>query len=719
MKQPQIKFFRGTLVLPLLATILSGCTQTMLYQGRPGTAPTTSKHTDSFLYAELSTAADTTTMALPGATTPSHELFRTQITDSSLIDPTRLQLPAIKKNGPKPTLVWTRRVIRSTSMKTIQDTTSSSSCAQPHTHPWDTAYEELLCHHTTARTTSTMPTLYAVEPELGSYDEVYVKKTEQRITQDDHLMTHQNPSVQASSSANTTIQESISPIWPSPPETQGNDLIAWHRGDAYTQLDSALTNVRQHQPATSDSDHIQTDYVVTAAHLDTGYFKGDRLVPKHQQFSDSYDCRSREVLTTGSEPTILEGCRLDDEHVNVPEGNTHGSRTLSVLAGQDAFINGTSRTISANPDLHVISFRISTALPVHFFPTEMAAAIATATKQQVDLISLSHGGFPSVALRETVNVAYDKGVPIFAATGDFFAAPPNFSLTPHTIAFPARFNRVMGVAGVTADGTTYGKDPCYWCLWRLWDWFTWSMRGSYGPAREMTGHTVVAYAPNITTSVSDQHNPNAIQMGGEGTSFSTPQVAGAAALWLQYHQTEFTSTEWRSWEKSEAVYQALMKSAKRTVSDYSCETMGEGVLQANHALSYNKARALEKVAKRERSTIGILWVYDLFNSWDLVKTVLKAQFSPLNLENVLTDQLQRSITTMLQTELEQVIHRSDAIARLLTPLLGPDCQPQETIPATITQSILTTLLQEDLSNTLRATLLAQEAQLVQTQRRNN
>ena len=108
---------------------------------------------------------------------------------------------------------------------------------------------------------------------------------------------------------------------------------------------------------------------------------------------------------------------------------------------------------------------------------------------------------------------------------------------------------------------------------------------------------VGAFTPNVPWAKFELQDgsPNVlIGRDGGGTSSATPQVAAAAALWLQKHRSEFAESEWRSWRKTEAVYQTLFRSADathdrpyprhsdgRTVGRY----FGNGLLRAERALA--------------------------------------------------------------------------------------------------------------------------------------
>ena len=82
----------------------------------------------------------------------------------------------------------------------------------------------------------------------------------------------------------------------------------------------------------------------------------------------------------------------------------------------------------------------------------MAKGIEYAVEAGCQVVSLSMGGIPARSWAAAVNRTYEAGVAIFAAAGNRFGPSP-----PCSTVYPARFNRVVGVCGVTADGTPYYK----------------------------------------------------------------------------------------------------------------------------------------------------------------------------------------------------------------------------------------------------------------------
>ncbi|MFY9819903.1 MAG: S8/S53 family peptidase [Thermoanaerobaculia bacterium] len=343
------------------------------------------------------------------------------------------------------------------------------------------------------------------------------------------------------------------------------DSIAWHLEPAFTQLSDA----REHA-ASAFADPATR---ILVAHLDTGAEKAaDGLTPK----SFDGDHSRNFVRDNGQDPV--------EDHWQDQVG--HGTGTLSILAGGEAKAtwNGKafSGAIGGAPLAHVVTYRISNSV-IHIWPSAMSEAVSYAADQGVDVISMSAGGTPSLALRDAVNKAYLNGVAMFFASGDFYRFPLlNFS-TPASTVYPARFTRTISVCGATSDRTSYGLDPGWLSLLRFRDWTSWMTRGSYGPSKVME-HSIAAYSPNITRH--HFKDPiNSVDLDFSGTSAATPQVAAAAALWLQMHRHEIeTAGDWRTWRKAQGVYDAVTSSADHTFAGYKPIYFGAGTVRADTAL---------------------------------------------------------------------------------------------------------------------------------------
>ena len=139
------------------------------------------------------------------------------------------------------------------------------------------------------------------------------------------------------------------------------------------------------------------------------------------------------------------------------------------------------------------------------------------------------------------------------------------NLPTKNIVFPARFNRVVAACGVMADGSPYtdlGRER---------------MAGNYGPSGKMQT-ALSAFTPNAPWK--RQGCPEAVDLDGAGTSCATPQVAAAAAMWLQHHRAALANHT--GWRRVEAVRAALFE----TAHPREVERFGRGELRAHAALQH-------------------------------------------------------------------------------------------------------------------------------------
>jgi hypothetical protein len=313
----------------------------------------------------------------------------------------------------------------------------------------------------------------------------------------------------ASSGDAPVIDGSPNKYWPAP--TSGE--LEWHLDDDRTQLRTASLATWTEQRT------------IRVAHLDTGIDPLQITLPDNVDFA--------------GERNFLDGTSGNNSanDPGKPAGmsgwacfNSHGTGTLSLLAGtsvKTAAPYEANGYLGAAPNTVIVPVRMADSV-IHLYSVTMAEAIAYAALPSeqggagCDVISISAGGLPSQIWADAVNYAYERGVVIAAATGDNIHGLP----TRGTV-WPARFRRVIAVAGATANNTPYNgsssTDPGHWM-----------MEGSYGP-RHVMDHAISAYTPNTAwahwegTDVQPKHVK--IDVDGGGTSASTPQVAGAAALY--------------------------------------------------------------------------------------------------------------------------------------------------------------------------------------------
>lgn len=405
---------------------------------------------------------------------------------------------------------------------------------------------------------------------------------------------------------------------------------------------------------------VETRATVVTAHLDTGYFPDDPRIPAYFDKEKSTTCEAGGCTARGGIANWNAKGILDSPG--------HGAATLSNFAGSFYEINPNQvLQMGGNPSALVFSVNIHDSF-VHFDSRRMGRGIEESVVRGADLITLSHGGLPSDRLVSAVNSAYEKGTPIFAATGDFLEFPLFLGRTFSQVVYPARYGRVMGVAGVTNKQISYGDNPSL----RWWFSFgsgyfsrleSWMVRGSFGPSYVMDKNIISTYVPNITRSISEPGRVNAIGHNGAGTSHATPQVAAAASIWLESNPISLKA-EWR-WQKTEAVYQALIASASRCYADYNILHEGEGILRARDALDWNFKSSEEGSGVIRNVHTGEEKPLTKKADVDLDLPGVVEIFLSARLPGQYSESLREALKNALLTELSQLIFTSERLQKFL------------------------------------------------------
>lgn len=424
--------------------------------------------------------------------------------------------------------------------------------------------------------------------------------------------------------ARVQIGEAPTPVWPNGPAP------GWHLGADFSQLAEAREEVRADGPP-ADGERV------VIAHVDTGYAPGHAATPPFLDVGTSanfWEVPEGQLYVTGEAEDRLTGNKESLIKAGFLAQPGHGPGTLSILAGGKVLLGDATEPVELGgaPDARVFEVRVGPTV-VHLNSTRLARAIDYAVSKQADVVSLSHGGLPSHLLTDVVNRAYENGTAIFAASSDFFRFPffvrwlPGVpDQTPSRTMYPASYGRVMSVAGVTAEGRSYAIDPGIIPPnpFKRSQWRDWMLRGSWGPG-SVADHTIAAYSPNIWwADYKKKGSTDRLALDGAGTSSATPQVAAAAALWLQRHRKDpELAARWRSWEKAEAVYSALRRSARPPL-DGQAQYVGAGVLRAKEALAVPFDRT--QLSERPESTVDVAeFAVDVFLSMYLEPGVLPAK----------------------------------------------------------------------------------------------
>jgi subtilisin family serine protease len=417
----------------------------------------------------------------------------------------------------------------------------------------------------------------------------------------------------------------------------------WHLRAA--ELDGGRALVENRLPG-------QTKRVVIG-HFDTGFTAcDDRGLPPDLRRNESWDFTA--IGCSGDECAPNPGGE-DRKPTRRLNARGHGTGTLSILAGGPIEVDDPdgplAMTLGGAPFARVVEYRLAEFVAI-WEPSVVASALNWAAKHDVDVVSMSMGGLPSFTLHQAVNIAYCRGVAMFAAAGNNvgFGNPLVPLSSPRTTVFPARYDRVMSVVGVTGDERTYAVAPWRWdylCPWRT------VMRGNAGPDWVMS-EAIAAWTPNLPWLVFREAEACAdrpsIRLNGSGTSAATPQVAAAAAQWLQYYIDDpRIANNWRSWQKVEAVYEALLQSARPVDSQRSDALLGRGILRAATAIQ----RGIPVVTEpRPRARLDTEWIASAILSMLRAPATLDALEDP-------------TLSNMLATEIAQLALSSKDADRLL------------------------------------------------------
>lgn len=347
--------------------------------------------------------------------------------------------------------------------------------------------------------------------------------------------------------------------------------VGWYLDDNHSQLKSA-------REVLSEVFHGAVE-PVTIAQLDTGYDP----------------CQTPRFFDRRLSITLKAGGDLDPGKGGIATAS-HGAGSLGILAGQHIRIEEKgggkvlfNDVLGGAPDAKVFSVNIHAASTLHVVylaKAAMATAIDYAISQGADVITLSAGGVPSELWADAVNKAYNHGVPIFAASGDYFTVPLlGLPLTPYRTVYPAAFPNVEAVTGVTCNYMPYGRPYLPGSL-LPWNWASSIMRGNWGPPSSMN-HAIAAYVPNVLWPALTGTGASGllIDLNGQGTSSATPQAAAAAALYIAYHHGDLEKYR-GNWKRAEAVYRALESSADadKYSTIYRRLYIGRGTLRAKVAL---------------------------------------------------------------------------------------------------------------------------------------
>lgn len=244
---------------------------------------------------------------------------------------------------------------------------------------------------------------------------------------------------------------------------------------------------------------------------------------------------------------------MDPRTVALGKQPGHGTRTGSLLIGKKSSMDPTAdhngnEGLLFPFDYKLVPFRIAETVVIINRQQQLASALDRAIAQGFDVITMSMGLPPTIATAKMAKKAYDKGIIWCCAAGNEVQAVVAPAVYPGTIAVAA-------------------SNPLDY------DW----KGSSRGDAVDITAPGEDVYVPIWNKDKKEDY------AYGNGTSYATPHVAAAAALWLAAYQNDLNKPEYGGWKRVEAFRNALDRSARRK-NNLPTQGFGHGILDIDQLL---------------------------------------------------------------------------------------------------------------------------------------
>ncbi|SHJ79439.1 S8 family serine peptidase [Pseudozobellia thermophila] len=291
---------------------------------------------------------------------------------------------------------------------------------------------------------------------------------------------------------------------------------------------------------------IPTDTNIKLVQLDTGY-------TDHNKVLDGYNLLYDEDFIDGEDAR-------DEMSMGILRQPGHGTRTASIVVGKQA--NGTIKNdgnqgvVVSKEDkalVKVIPYRISKSVILIGRGRNLFDAVSQAINAEADIIFMCMGSYPRPMIYSIAKTAYERGIIWVCAAGNKVESVIAPAVYPGTIAVAA---------------TNPNNEP-----WRY---------TSYGPAVDIAAPGEDVYVPFKNKRQED------IMVFGSGTSYATPHVASAAALWKAKHSKFIKDHVKEPWQVVELFRKHLKETAEKDPngngSTWDEERFGAGILSVKKLL---------------------------------------------------------------------------------------------------------------------------------------
>ncbi|SMO66297.1 Subtilase family protein [Saccharicrinis carchari] len=296
------------------------------------------------------------------------------------------------------------------------------------------------------------------------------------------------------------------------------------------------------------------------AHLDTGYTDHPELSKVKRELGYNYvNTILDRILSIFIGRPSKRNAKDRLRNARPFKWASHGTSTAGIIVG----INTNNRGITGDapdftngvfPHLNLIPYRISETIVS--FNNKMAHAARQAMIDRCQVITMSHAGLLRIrSWKEAVREAYENGVIWVAAPGSHIKGVKKIWT------YPAKFPET-----ITATVSTFDN--------KAWE------KGFGGKEVDIAAPGLDMYVPF------SRKGKKYAYRWSEGSSFSTPITAAAAALWLAHHgQDKLNALYLKPWQKVEAFRNCLKESARRP-DGWNTQIYGAGILDVLSLLKH-------------------------------------------------------------------------------------------------------------------------------------
>lgn len=238
----------------------------------------------------------------------------------------------------------------------------------------------------------------------------------------------------------------------------------------------------------------------------------------------------------------------------------HGTRSGSTIVGR---VTGDSY-YGVAPGCPIVPVRICDTVLINDREREFARAVNYLFDDcNVSVITVCLGIWMATTLpvvRKAVDSAYERGVIMVCAAGQYVDA----------VVSPASLPRTIAVAGTTFEDVPWAHS-------------------CHGPEVDLSAPAadIKSAAAKLRSGKPTYSYANA----GDGTTYATAMVSGAAALWLLHHRADLEAAYPEPWQKVEA-FRRCVKASTRKPTGWPAG-FGDGILDVAALLAFPLPAAAE------------------------------------------------------------------------------------------------------------------------------